>query len=104
MGNGKTLAGIERGWIIELHKQNLSQRVIAIEIGRSKTEIENFLKYHNPYGTKKHAGWPKKISLALCKRIRREVKKSSSKSSNKLKAHIERRSMQLKRRLGGTLQ
>ena len=35
MSKGKTLTGIERGRILELYKQNLSQRVNTSEISRS---------------------------------------------------------------------
>ena len=52
MGKGKTLTGIKRGRILELHKQNLSRRVIASEICRSKVVIVNFLKDPDVYGTK----------------------------------------------------
>ena len=80
MGKGKTLTGIERGCILELHKQNVSQRVIANEINRSKTVSANFLKAPDAYRTKKHTGRHKKISLALGRRIHREVMKSSNQS------------------------
>ena len=76
MGKGKTVTGIECGWILELHRPNLSQCVIASEIGRSKTVIANFIKDPGAYGTKKHTERPKKILLALGRRIRREVRKS----------------------------
>ena len=47
--------------ILELHKLNLSQRVIASEIGRSKTVIANFQTDPKAYGTIKHTGQPKTI-------------------------------------------
>ena len=50
MVRGKTLTGIERGKIVELHIQNLSQRVIASEIIRSKALV-NFLKDPDAHGT-----------------------------------------------------
>ena len=46
------MTGIERGSILDLHKQNFSQRVISCEIGRSKTVIVNFLKDLDAYRTK----------------------------------------------------
>ena len=67
----------------------MSQRVIASEIARSKTVIVNFSKDPDAYGTKKHTGWPKNISLALGTRIRRKVRKSSRQSSNQFKAHSD---------------
>ena len=81
MGKRKTLSGIKRGRILELYKQNLSKRVIASEISCSKRVIANVLKDPDAYGTKKHTGRPKKISLVLGWRIQREVKKSSSQFS-----------------------
>ena len=44
MGKRKLLTSIDCGRIFELHKQDLSQSVIASEIGTSKTVIANFLK------------------------------------------------------------
>ena len=71
MGKSKTSTGIDGVRILELHKQNLSQHVIASEIYRSKTVIANFLNDPDACGTKKHTGRPKKIALALSRRIRR---------------------------------
>ena len=86
---GETLIGIRRGRILELRKQNLSQRVIASEIGRSRIVTENFLKDPDEYGMKKHTDRPKTISLVLGRRIRREGRKGSSQSSNQFKAHTD---------------
>ena len=44
MAKAKRLSLFERGRIVELHKQGLSQRAIAAEVGRSKTVILHFLK------------------------------------------------------------
>ena len=71
MAKAKKLSLVERGRIVELHKQGLSQRAIAAKVGRSKTVILNFLKDPEGYGTKKSNGKPKKISPALSRRIRR---------------------------------
>ena len=49
MDKSKTLTVIERGSILELHTQNLSQGVIANEIGRSKTTYDT--THHPPYYT-----------------------------------------------------
>ena len=66
-------------------EQNLSQCVIASKIGRSKTVIVTFLKDPDVYGTKKHTGWPNKNSLALGRRIRKNL----SQSSNQFKARTD---------------
>ena len=42
MAKAKKLSLLERGRIVELHKQGLSQRAIAAEVGRSKTVILHF--------------------------------------------------------------
>ena len=55
--------------ILELHKQSLSQRVIASEIGRSGAVIANLFINSDAYGTEENTGGPEKISLALGKKI-----------------------------------
>ena len=42
MGKGKIMTGIERWRMLKLHRQNVSQSVIASEIGRSKTVTTNY--------------------------------------------------------------
>uniref|UniRef100_A0A3P8S9U1 Transposase IS30-like HTH domain-containing protein n=1 Tax=Amphiprion percula TaxID=161767 RepID=A0A3P8S9U1_AMPPE len=73
MAKAKKLSLLERGRIVELHKQGLSQHAIAAEVGRSKTVILNFLKDPEHYGTKKSSGRPKKMTPALSRRIRLAV-------------------------------
>uniref|UniRef100_A0A3Q1AYA6 Transposase Tc1-like domain-containing protein n=1 Tax=Amphiprion ocellaris TaxID=80972 RepID=A0A3Q1AYA6_AMPOC len=70
----------------ELHKQGLSQRAIAAEVGCSKTVILNFLKDPEHYGTKKSSGRPKKITPALSGRIRLAVRQDTGRSSTQIKA------------------
>ena len=53
MAKAKKLTVFERGRIVELHKQGLSQRAITAEVGRSKTVILHFLQDPQGYGTKK---------------------------------------------------
>ncbi len=60
MAKAKRLSAFERGRIVELHKQGLSQRAITAEVGHSKTVILNFLKYPESYWTKKSSGRPPK--------------------------------------------
>ncbi|CAB1438603.1 unnamed protein product [Pleuronectes platessa] len=64
MAKAKKLTVFERGRIVELHKQGLSQRAIAAEVGRSKTAILHFLKDPQGYGTKNQVV-AQKISAAL---------------------------------------
>ena len=56
MSKGKTLTGIERGRMLEIHNTNLSPCVIESEICRSKTVIASFLKDPDAYGTGKLNG------------------------------------------------
>ncbi|CAB1440825.1 unnamed protein product [Pleuronectes platessa] len=84
MAKAKKLTVFERGRIVELHKQGLSQRAIAAEVGRSKTVILHFLKDPQGYGTK--SGRPKKISPALSRRIRMAVRQDTGRSSSQIKA------------------
>ena len=86
MAKAKRLSLFERGRIVELHKQGLSQRAIAAKVGRSKTVILHFLKDPESYGTKKSSGRPKKISPALSRRIRRVVHEDTGRSSTRIKA------------------
>uniref|UniRef100_A0A3Q0R373 Transposase IS30-like HTH domain-containing protein n=1 Tax=Amphilophus citrinellus TaxID=61819 RepID=A0A3Q0R373_AMPCI len=86
MAKAKHLADFERGRIVELHKQGLSQRAIAAEVGRSKTVILHFLNDPEGYGTKKSSGRPPKISPALSRRIRLAVRQDTGRSSTQIKA------------------
>uniref|UniRef100_A0A096MCE8 Transposase IS30-like HTH domain-containing protein n=1 Tax=Poecilia formosa TaxID=48698 RepID=A0A096MCE8_POEFO len=85
MAKAKKLTDFERGRIVELHKQGLSQRAIAAEVGRSKS-ILHFLNDPEGYGTKKSSGRPKKISPALSRRIRLAVHQDTGRSSTQIKA------------------
>lgn len=112
MGKAKKLTAFERGRIVELHRQGLSQRAIAAEVGRSKTVILHFLKDPEVYGTKKSSGRPKKISPALSRRIRMAVRQDTGRSSSQIKAitgadcspitirrHLQRNGFKNKKRL-----
>ena len=78
------MTGIEHEVILELH----ILCVIASDIGRSRIVIANFLKDPDEYGAKNHTNWPKKITLVLGRRIRREVMQSSSQFCNQFKAQL----------------
>uniref|UniRef100_A0A3Q0S2U3 Transposase IS30-like HTH domain-containing protein n=1 Tax=Amphilophus citrinellus TaxID=61819 RepID=A0A3Q0S2U3_AMPCI len=81
-----SLTDFERGRIVELHKQGLSQRAIAAEVGRSKTVILHFLSDPEGSETKKSSGRPKQISPALSRRIRLAVHQDTGGSSTQIKA------------------
>lgn len=114
MPKASKLSEFERGRIVELQKQGLSQRAIAAEVQRSKTVICNFLKDPERYGTAKSSGRPKKISPALSRRIKRVVSQDRGRSSRQIKAltdadcspitirrHLRQKGMKNKKRLQG---
>ena len=114
MPKASKLSEFERGRIVELHKQGLSQRAIAAEVHRSKTVICNFLKDPESYGTAKSSGRPTKISPALSRIIKRVVSHDRGRSSRLIKAltdadcspitirrHLRRKGMKNKKRLQG---
>ena len=108
------LSEFERGRIVELHKQGLSQRAITAEVHRSKTVICNFPKDPENYGTAKSNDKPKKMSPALSIRIIRVVSQDRGRSSRQIKAltdadcspittrrHLRQEGMKNKKRLQG---
>lgn len=114
MPHATKLSQFERGRIVELQKQGLSQRAIAAEVGRSKTVVYNFLKDPESYGKAKSSGRPKKISPALGRRIKRVVSQDRGRSSKQIKdltdadcsavtirRYLRRNGMKNKKRLQG---
>ena len=85
MPRASKLSEFERGRIVELHKQGLSQRAIADTITRSKTVICNFLKDPESYGTAKSSGRPIKISPVLGRSIRRCVSQDRGRNYRQIK-------------------
>ncbi|KAF2362922.1 Transposase Tc1-like [Trinorchestia longiramus] len=67
----------------------MSHRAIASELNKSKTVVTNFLKNPTEYGTKKSTGRPKKITPALDRRIRKELKKDTNITSRQIKAKTD---------------
>uniref|UniRef100_A0A3B3W277 Transposase Tc1-like domain-containing protein n=1 Tax=Poecilia latipinna TaxID=48699 RepID=A0A3B3W277_9TELE len=82
MAKAKKLTDFERGRIVELHKQGLSQRAMAAV----RQSFCIFLNDPEGYGTKKSSGRPKKISPALSRRIRLAVRQDTGRSSTQIKA------------------
>ena len=114
MPKASKLSSFERGQVVELHKQGLSQRAIAAMVNRSKTVIFNFLKDRGSYGTAKSSGRPKKNSPALSRRITRVVRQDRGRSSSQIKAltdadcspitirrHMRQKGMKNQKRLQG---
>ena len=77
MAKGTTLSEFEKGEITAREKVGKSQRKISMAFVRSKTDICNYLKTLNKYGTRKSTGRPEKLSPQFKRRIFREVKKTN---------------------------
>ena len=89
MPQGSKLSDFEHGRICELHKQGLSQRVIAAEIHGSKTAIFDFLNDPEGYGKVKSTCRPKKISPILSRRIKGVVSQDREQSSRQITADAD---------------
>ena len=114
MPHATKLSQFERGRIVELQKQGLSQRAISAEVGRGKTVVYNFLEDQESYGKAKSSGRPKKNSPALGRRIERVVSQDRGRSSKQIKdltdadcsavtirQYLRRNGMKNKKRLQG---
>ncbi len=69
MAKGKKLTAHERGQIEAFTSTGMSSRTIAIKIGRSKTEVNIFLKLKDNYGKKITGGRPKALSSCDERRV-----------------------------------
>ena len=69
MSAKKQLTEFEMGKIEQLKKLNFSLRKIAVEIGRSKTVVSNYVSNPELYGTKASPGRPKKLGPRTTKKI-----------------------------------
>ena len=84
MGWESKLSPFDQGRIIELHRQGLSCRDIAGELGRSKTAVNNFLRCPEAYGTKKSTGRLKKLSQQAKNAVLRYDRQSSGLSARQI--------------------
>uniref|UniRef100_A0A3Q0RGQ7 Transposase IS30-like HTH domain-containing protein n=1 Tax=Amphilophus citrinellus TaxID=61819 RepID=A0A3Q0RGQ7_AMPCI len=94
-----SLTDFERGRIVELHKQGLSQHAVAAEVGHSKTVILHFLNDPEGYGTKKSSGKPQKISAALSRWIRLAAITGADCSPITIRRHLRGKGFRNKKRL-----
>lgn len=72
------LSEFEKGQIVALHGQGISNRQIAQELGRSPRVVNNFLNDPANYGTRKSTGRPSKLSERDTRRIWRKASNSVS--------------------------
>ncbi|CDF38310.1 unnamed protein product [Chondrus crispus] len=86
MPKGKQLTDVEKGQMLVLHNECLSIREIAESISRSKTVVQNVLKNPPAYGSEKRTGRPPKLTLALKRRVIREVSKGEKSANQTRKA------------------
>lgn len=87
MGRGKVLTAIEKGQIQALASQNMSGNKIAQELRRSRHVVQNFLRQHERYGTKKSSGRPSSFTLRDRRRILRAASNQAT-SLNEIKARL----------------
>ena len=85
MGKRPKLSDFERGRVVELRNQGLSQRAIAERINRSQTVIKNFLRDQQGYGAKNRGGRPKKLNDRDMRALRRALRQTSGLSTARLK-------------------
>ena len=71
MGRRESLTEKEKGKIDQLMKPKFSQRNIALELGRSRAVVQNYLNAPEKYGTAIRAGRPKAVSPRTLKKVRR---------------------------------
>jgi transposase len=67
------LTDLEKGQILALADQNLSQTEISNKIGRSQSTVSKFLKDPQNYGKRKRSGRPRTLSLRTERQILRNV-------------------------------
>lgn len=84
---GRPLSEFEKGQITEKKRDGTSNRQIAIELGRSRSVINNFVNDPDGYGTKPHSGRPPLISDRDKRQILREAS-NSSKSCAEIKSDL----------------
>ena len=89
MPKGSKFSEFERGRIVKLHKQGLSQRAIAEEIHISKIVICIFIKNPESYGTAKSSDRPRKLSPAMSTKIIRVVSQGRGRSTKQIQAFTD---------------
>jgi transposase len=78
MARKKSLNSFEKGQIVALKSQGMSNRYIARHLKRSHNVINNFINLKEEYGKKKQSGRPSKLTLRERRSIIREVSTNKS--------------------------
>ena len=94
MGKKKSLSKVQKGQIVALHGQNLSERQISSQMGCSKTAVHQAIaKYQQDgcYTDKKRTGRPRVTTAREDNVMRRIVVRSPTSSTKKIRAELLRR-------------
>jgi len=90
MGRKKSLSEVQRGQIVALHNEGLSERKIASKLKVSKTAVHQSIKKFNQYGSYKdlhRRGRPRKTTIRDDRLMKRIVTRSPL-SSNKVRGAL----------------
>ena len=94
MGRKKLLSEVQRGQIVALHEEGLSERKIAAKLKVSKTAVHQSIKKFKQFGSYKdlhRSGRPKKTTIRDDHLMKRIVTRSPRSSINKVRdALLER--------------
>ena len=94
MGKEKSLSEVQRTQIVALHGQNLSERQISAQMGRSKTAVHQAIaKYQQDgsYTDEKRTGRPRVTTAREDNVMRRIVVRSPTSSMKKIRAELFRK-------------
>jgi transposase len=93
MPSGTKLTEREQGQIDALHRNGMSNRAIACQLGRSHKVINSYVKNSASYGTVRRSGRPKKLTS----RDERAVWKAFSNSTMSIRKYVANAPVQVGR-------
>ncbi|KAG1664956.1 putative glycosyltransferase STELLO1 [Nymphon striatum] len=99
MGRKKSLSEVQRGQIVALHNEGLSERKIAAKLKVSKTAVHQSIKKFKQYGSYKdlhRSGRPRKTTIRDDCLMKRIVTRSPLSSINKVRAALLERETKYK--------
>ena len=91
LGRKKSLSEVQRGQIVALHDEGLSERKIAAKLKVSKTAVHQSIKKFKQYGSYKdlhRSGRPRKTTIRVDHLMKRIVARSPLSSINKVRAAL----------------
>ena len=88
MGRKKSLSEVQRGRIVALHNEGLSEREIAAKLKVSKTAVHQSIKKYGSYKDLHRSGRPRKTTIRDDHLMKRIVTRSPLSSINKVRAAL----------------